>query len=118
MCQFRRSDVFIVNFAHTSHLFLVFLLLPLNKYMLACKSKWFFLPRIFILDNHDILSMKFYELGEDDNGADYSNIVPKASNAEGERGKKMNITLNYGQFEKQLPIVLKNKTQPVTLFKN
>ena len=44
--------------------------------------------------------MKFYELGEDDDGADYSNIVPKASNAEGERGKKLNITLNYRQFEK------------------
>ena len=27
----RRSGVFIVNFEHTSHLFLVFLLLTLNK---------------------------------------------------------------------------------------
>ena len=27
----RRSDAFIVNFEHISHLFLVFLLLPLNK---------------------------------------------------------------------------------------
>ena len=31
----RRSGVFIVNFEDISHLFLVFLLLNLNKYMLA-----------------------------------------------------------------------------------
>ena len=31
----RRSGVFIVNFEHISHLFLVFLLLTLNKKMLA-----------------------------------------------------------------------------------
>ena len=31
----RRSGVFIVNFEHISHLFLVFLLLTLNKQMLA-----------------------------------------------------------------------------------
>ena len=30
-CQWRRSGVFIVNFEHISHLFLVFLLLTLNK---------------------------------------------------------------------------------------
>ena len=29
--QWRRSDVFILNFEHISHLFLVFLLLPLNQ---------------------------------------------------------------------------------------
>ena len=29
--QLRRSDVFIVNFEHSLHLFLVFLLLTLNK---------------------------------------------------------------------------------------
>ena len=33
--QWRRSGVFIVNFGHISHLFLVFLLLTLNKQMLA-----------------------------------------------------------------------------------
>ena len=33
----RKSDVFIVNFEHISHLFLVFLLLTLNKQMLARK---------------------------------------------------------------------------------
>ena len=31
----RRSGVFIVNFEHISHLFLAFLLLTLNKQMLA-----------------------------------------------------------------------------------
>ena len=31
MCKIRRSDVFIVHFEHISHLFLVFLLLTLNK---------------------------------------------------------------------------------------
>ena len=31
MCQWRRPDVFIVNFEHISHLFLMFLLLNLNK---------------------------------------------------------------------------------------
>ena len=31
----RRSGVFIVNFEQISHLFLVFLLLPMNKYMLV-----------------------------------------------------------------------------------
>ena len=33
--QWRRSDIFIVNFEHISHLFLEFLLLTLNKKMLA-----------------------------------------------------------------------------------
>ena len=33
--QWRRSGVFAVNFEHISNLFLVFLLLTLNKYMLA-----------------------------------------------------------------------------------
>ena len=33
--QWRRSGVFIVNFEDISHLFLVFLLLTLSKYMLA-----------------------------------------------------------------------------------
>ena len=33
--QLRRSDVFIVNFEHISHLALVFLLLTLNKYLPA-----------------------------------------------------------------------------------
>ena len=33
--QRRRSGVFIVNFEHISHFFLVFLLFPLNKQMLA-----------------------------------------------------------------------------------
>ena len=33
--QWRRSAVFIGNFEHTSHLFLVLLLLTLNRYMLA-----------------------------------------------------------------------------------
>ena len=33
--QWRRSGVFIVNFEYISNYFLVFLLLPLNKYMLA-----------------------------------------------------------------------------------
>ena len=33
--HWRRSGVFIVNFEHISHLFLVFSLLTLNKYMLA-----------------------------------------------------------------------------------
>ena len=33
----RRSDVFIVNFEHISHLFLVFLLLTLSSYMPAGK---------------------------------------------------------------------------------
>ena len=33
-----RSDVFIVNFEYISHFFLVFLLLTLNKYMLAEKE--------------------------------------------------------------------------------
>ena len=39
--QWRRSGVFTVNFEHTSHLFLVFLLLTLNNQMLAglCVSK-------------------------------------------------------------------------------
>ena len=34
-CQWRRSSVFIVNFEHISHLYLVFLLLTLNKLMLV-----------------------------------------------------------------------------------
>ena len=34
----RRSGLFIVNFQHISHLFLVFLLLPLNKQMSAGKN--------------------------------------------------------------------------------
>ena len=38
-CQWRRSGVFIVNFVHVSHLFLVFLLVSLNNQMLA----WFYL---------------------------------------------------------------------------
>ena len=33
--QWHRSGVFIINFEHLSHLFLVFLLLTLNKQMLA-----------------------------------------------------------------------------------
>ena len=33
--HWRRAGVFIVNFAHISHLFLVFLLLNLNKWMLV-----------------------------------------------------------------------------------
>ena len=33
--QQRRSGIFVFKFEHTSHLFLVFLLLTLNKYMLA-----------------------------------------------------------------------------------
>ena len=36
--QWRRSCVFILNFEHILHLFLVFLLLTLNKQMLAGKS--------------------------------------------------------------------------------
>ena len=36
--RWRRSGVFIANFEHTLHLFLVFPLLALNKYMLA--GKW------------------------------------------------------------------------------
>ena len=32
-CQWRRSDVFIVNFEHISHLLLVFLLLTLSRKM-------------------------------------------------------------------------------------
>ena len=36
--HWRRSDVFIVHFEHTSDLFLVFLLLFLNKSMLTGKS--------------------------------------------------------------------------------
>ena len=35
LCQWRRSGAFIVNFQHISHLFLVFLLLTLNKSILA-----------------------------------------------------------------------------------
>ena len=34
-CHWRRSDVFTVNFENISHLFLVFLFLTLNKYILA-----------------------------------------------------------------------------------
>ena len=34
-CQWRRTDVFIVNFEHISHIFLVFLLLTLNKELLT-----------------------------------------------------------------------------------
>ena len=34
-CQWHRSGVFIINFEYLSHLFLVFLLLTLNKQMLA-----------------------------------------------------------------------------------
>ena len=30
-CQWRRSGIFIVNFEHISHIFLVFLLLALNR---------------------------------------------------------------------------------------
>ena len=33
--QWRRTGVFIVNFKHILHLFSVFLMLTLNKYMLA-----------------------------------------------------------------------------------
>ena len=33
--QLRRSGILAVNFKHISHLFLVFLLLTLNKYMLG-----------------------------------------------------------------------------------
>ena len=39
-CQWRRSGVFIVNFEHISHLFLVFLLLTLNNNCLRVKSCW------------------------------------------------------------------------------
>ena len=40
--QWSRSGVFIVNFEHISYLFLVFLLLPLNKKMLTgMKAAWF-----------------------------------------------------------------------------
>ena len=35
ICQWHCSNVFIFNFEHTSHLYLVFLLLTLNKWMLA-----------------------------------------------------------------------------------
>ena len=38
-CQWRRSGVLIVNFENISHLFLVFLLLNLNKKMLAGKGQ-------------------------------------------------------------------------------
>ena len=38
-----RSGVFIINFEHISHLFLEFLLLTLNKYMLAELFLWHFL---------------------------------------------------------------------------
>ena len=42
-CQWRCSGVFIINFEHISHLFLVFQLLTLNKQMLAvysCHVSW------------------------------------------------------------------------------
>ena len=41
VCQWRRSGVFIVNFEHISHIFLVFLMLTLNKQMLARKFNIF-----------------------------------------------------------------------------
>ena len=36
--QWRRSDVFTINFEHISHLFLMFLFLTLNKHMFARKG--------------------------------------------------------------------------------
>ena len=38
-CHWRRSDVFIVNFEHISHLVLVFLLLALNMQLPASTAK-------------------------------------------------------------------------------
>ena len=44
--QSRRSGAFIVNFEHISHLFLLFLLLALNRYMLAgCNVKMQFIQK-------------------------------------------------------------------------
>ena len=44
--QSRRSGAFNVNFQHISHLFLLFLLLALNKYMLAgCNVKMQFIQK-------------------------------------------------------------------------
>ena len=39
--HWRRFSVFIVNFGHISDLYLVFLLLTLNKYMLAGSLSWY-----------------------------------------------------------------------------
>ena len=41
--QWRRSDVFIVNFKHISHFFLMFLLLTLDRWILARITKTFFM---------------------------------------------------------------------------
>ena len=40
LCHWRRPGVFIVSFEHNTQLFPVFLLVTLNKQMLALKSLW------------------------------------------------------------------------------
>ena len=55
------SGVFIVNFQHISHLFLVFLLLTLNKQMLAGLSNIFdavLLPKQLICRSRPLFSQK------------------------------------------------------------
>lgn len=53
-------------------------------------SLWCILYLFVFSDNHDIISMKFYELDAEEEeggeGEDYSKIVPRAQDAEGERG--------------------------------
>ena len=55
-CHWRRSGVFIVNFEHISHLFLVFLLLTLSRLMSAGKQEnvVFYFFEINILQNWPI----------------------------------------------------------------
>ena len=47
-CHWRHSSVFIINFEHISHRFLVFLLLTLNKQMLAGRFVEFELIKFFL----------------------------------------------------------------------
>ena len=66
--SWRRSCVFIVNFEHISHLFLVFLLLTLNKQMSAGFSqkklhyRYFWIPK-YAPDSHYFKGLKHMNLG-------------------------------------------------------